>query len=540
METSDFISADSASQSVLIQRIERIAYESKTSECFVVRIDGKEYYMKKLRDEFAHDVHYRNLIEKEYEIGHNINHPNIVKHISLNEDGNGYYILMENVVGETLDRFVQSHPHYFKSRGNLDKFFLQLLDALKCLHENHIVYSDLKPQNIMLTQVNNDVKIVDFGFCFTDSSTNTVGTTKGFSAPEHVENGLFDVSTDTYGVGKIIEYIARNVSYSLPGVYDKIMMRCLKEKQQDRFQTTDEVVRLINRRNNTIKKAVVWSVVALVLFVGYRTIQYNEHFNAWWDSFELFTTPVEYDVNYRDTYYRILSEEAGTCEVVGQSSLPNVYLHDSVVINGKSYRLTHIADSAFMKKRYIKSISIPDGVVSIGKEAFRECKNITTINLPNSVREIDDYAFYGCSGVTYLRLSPAITLIPTGAFAGTNIKRVDIPEGVTVMKLDAFGNCTELQEVTLPSTLMTLERGVFWNCPKLKSITLPANVTSLGEYLFFHCDSLTDIYNLATTPQKIPPIHKNPSQITLHVPTESVEAYRNAPYWQEMKVVSDE
>lgn len=36
---------------------------------------------------------------------------------------------------------------------------------------------------------------------------------------------------------------------------------------------------------------------------------------------------------------------------------------------------------------------------------------------------------------------------------------------------------------------------------------------------------------------RVSPIHKNPSQITLHVPKGSVEACKNAPYWQDMNVV---
>lgn len=43
---------------------------------------------------------------------------------------------------------------------------------------------------------------------------------------------------------------------------------------------------------------------------------------------------------------------------------------------------------------------------------------------------------------------------------------------------------------------------------------------------------------MAIEPQSILPIHKNPSQITLHVPAGSVEKYRNAEHWKEMKIVA--
>ena len=122
-------------------------------------------------------------------------------------------------------------------------------------------------------------------------------------------------------------------------------------------------------------------------------------------------------------------------------------------------------------------------------------------------------------------------------FSGCNITSITIPEGVIKIELDALGNCGKLEKVTLPQSLEVLERGVFRNCSSLKEITIPQNVTTMGEYLFFRCNNLTDIYNYAVVPQNIPPIHHNMSQITLHVPAQSVEAYKNAHYWREMKVV---
>ncbi len=511
-----------------------------TCECYVVQIDGKRFFMKRLRQEHINNQAYRALFRKEYEKGISMSHPNLVRYEKLIDSDDGCYILMENIVGETLDTFIENHPNYFDSRAHLDKFFNQLLSALKCLHKHHVVYSDLKPQNIMLTQINNDVKIVDLGFCFTDSYPDSAGTTSGFSAPEHHTKGNLDVTTDIFGVGKIIEYIGKNSAHNLPAVYAKIMLHCLKKRQQDRIQSTDEIVRLINKRRHLTRRVMLSIIVLVAMFFAYKTLIYDMHFNSWWDSFQIITPHVDYDTEFRHTYYSVLSEQNGTCAAVGHSSLPNVYLHDSIPINGKIYRLTHIADSAFRNKHYIKSVFIPNGILSIGIESFIGCKNLLTINLPNSITSIGDYAFHSCNGLRHLKLSTNITMIPKGAFAGCKFTEVTIPEGVTEIRLDAFGNCSELKEVDMPSTLTRIERGVFWNCESLQSIDIPAQVTLIGEYLFYGCDKLTDIYNFSVEPQVILPIHRNPAQITLHVPAESVDAYRNAPYWQDMNIVAIE
>ena len=536
MEVSDFIQENECSQPKAIEKF--IPFGENSMSCFyIAQIGGKQYFMKQLKPEFKDNALLRSLYRKEFEAGHSIHHPNIVKYIEITDNEQECYIFMENIVGETLVKFIASHHDYFKSRSNLDKFFNQLLSGLKCLHESHIVHSDLKPQNIMISQINNDLKIIDLGFCFTDSFPTTVGTTLAYAAPEQKSGEMLVEVTDIYAVGKIIEYIAKNIDSNLPSVYAKIMIRCLKEQRKQRYQNTDDIIRLINRRKHSIKIALVSAISCIVLFLAFRSIIYTERFNSWWDSFEIIPTHVDYSIESNHIYYRIVDNDHKLCEVAGFSSTPNAYIQNELKINGELYRVTHIADEAFRGKEYLKSVHIPEGIETIGKYAFIGCTGLSTISIPNSVTHISEYAFHGCNKVYNLKISPILTEIPVGFISGSQIKKVVIPEGVTIIGLDAFGNCGKLKDVTLPSSLIILERGVFYNCTSLEKITIPQNVKSIGDYLFFECTSLKDIYNLAIEPQVIPPIHKEPSQITLHVPAESVEKYRNAEYWNEMNIV---
>lgn len=137
-------------------------------------------------------------------------------------------------------------------------------------------------------------------------------------------------------------------------------------------------------------------------------------------------------------------------------------------------------------------------------------------------------------------MSSKLKVIPTACFAGYSCKHLSIPDGIEKINVDAFSQNDFIESITLPSSVRVIERGVFFNNHQLKEVTLPAGLEIIGEYLFFGCENLTHIYNLSPTPQQILPIHKNPSQITLHVPAESVEVYKNAPYWQEMNIVAIE
>ena len=75
-----------------------------TSYSYIVRIEGKEHFMKQLRPELKDDWRYRSAYQKEYEVGRSIASEYIVKYEAIDENADGLYILMEHVNGYTLFR----------------------------------------------------------------------------------------------------------------------------------------------------------------------------------------------------------------------------------------------------------------------------------------------------------------------------------------------------------------------------------------------------------------------------------------------------
>lgn len=149
---------------------------------------------------------------KEFEIGLQLDHPNICRTISMEPVGElGDCIVMEYVDGETLETAVKGGK---MTEEVVHKIAAQLLDAMEYMHAKQIVHRDIKPSNIMLTHRGGDVKLIDFGL--SDSETFCVlkipAGTRGYIAPEQLQpNAVSSPSADIYSFGKVLEYMAEAV-----------------------------------------------------------------------------------------------------------------------------------------------------------------------------------------------------------------------------------------------------------------------------------------------------------------------------------------
>ena len=170
-------------------------------------------------------------------------------------------------------------------------------------------------------------------------------------------------------------------------------------------------------------------------------------------------------------------------------------------------------DSRLKGCENIVSVTIPDGVTSIGESAFRDCTSLTSITIPDSVTSIGDYTFRGCSSLT----------------------SITIPYGVTWIGKYAFYRCTSLTSITIPDSITSIGGSAFYGCTSLTSITIPDSIASIGDDTFYGCSSLKEVYCKPTTPPSGGDnmFDNNASDRKIYVPNESVEAYKTASYWKD-------
>lgn len=248
MESSQFTDGQSR-----YETIERMETQGATCDTFRVKLYGKLHFLKRLKAVHAGDIRYQEALRKEFETGYRLEHPHLVRYLSLDGDS----ILMEYVDGESLAHRLATNPDYFKNRKNTDKFIRQLLSVVGYLHSHQVLHLDLKPDNILLTRINDDVKLVDLGCCYTDTFPDTTGHTHAYAAPEQLSGNATDVRTDIYAIGRILE--------SLPShsIYNKVIARCTASNPADRYQS-------IERLESELPSArTVWSyyLVAAVLLL---------------------------------------------------------------------------------------------------------------------------------------------------------------------------------------------------------------------------------------------------------------------------------
>ena len=183
------------------------------------------------------------------------------------------------------------------------------------------------------------------------------------------------------------------------------------------------------------------------------------------------------------------------------SSLTSVVIHEGV----KS-----INSSAFAHCSNLTNITIPDGVASIGENVFVGCIQLTEIIIPDSVTSIGKGAFYNCYRLTKITL-PFIGNTVDGTdnthfgyifgnaqgsdnneYVPFSLKEVVITKAKNIDK-NAFFECENLTSITILDGLTSIGLGAFRDCKNLVFITLPDSVTSVGNLAFYRCSNLTDI-----------------------------------------------
>ncbi len=231
---------------------------------------SRKVAIKTLFEEYAKDEGFVRRFLREAQIYRKLNHPNIVKFVASGFDNDIYWIALEHVDGETLDKII-------KTAGPLpvmDALYVMeaLASAVAHAHSKGIIHRDIKPRNVMLGK-GGVVKLLDFGVAQLDddlvkTASGSVIGTFFYSSPEQNQGKKADERSDLYSLGlvfyemltgkralqgsSLLEVAAMQAHgdipppsrerAAIPPVLDKIVMKLIEREAAARYQTAEALL----------------------------------------------------------------------------------------------------------------------------------------------------------------------------------------------------------------------------------------------------------------------------------------------------------
>ncbi|SKC37871.1 serine/threonine-protein kinase [Maledivibacter halophilus] len=239
-----------------------------------------------------------------------LNHPALPRIFDIVEDEENIYIIEDYIEGISLDKKLLRCGRL--PEKDIIQWGKEICDVLIYLHNtrpNPIIYRDMKPSNIILTNKNR-IKLIDFGIAreYKDDSINDTAYigTRGYAAPEQYGRSQSDVRTDIYSFGvtlyhlitgkspkeapfqeRTIRELEENISIGM----EYIILKCTRFDPQQRYQSVDELLEdLINidsfdlfwKKKTVNRKIAIALMILLLIFFSYitylGTIEIMEYF----------------------------------------------------------------------------------------------------------------------------------------------------------------------------------------------------------------------------------------------------------------------
>ena len=180
----------------------------------------------------------------------NVNHPALPRIVDILRTENSYCVVMDLIDGLNLEEYVKKYGGFSESEAI--KIGNTILDCLIFLHSKKILYRDLKPSNIMLTN-NNEIKLIDFGISFSFEKSENNMASKNFAPPEQLIGKDAGVAGDIYSFGATLKYILKKEPS--PGMV-LFINRCLKTNPNERYKSADTALKALKKIKTLNEKEV--------------------------------------------------------------------------------------------------------------------------------------------------------------------------------------------------------------------------------------------------------------------------------------------
>lgn len=253
--------------------VERLIHSKGMSNVYMVTDTSlhKVWCLKEIiKSEAGKDLIEYQAILDEANIMKGLNHPNIPRIVTIEEEGDSIFIIMDYVEGMSLKEWLND-----KGRIDIDvavMWMQQIITLIAYLHNlgNPIFYRDMKPDNVMITK-DGSIKLLDFGISVVLNEPHMkierpLGT-PGYAAPEQAKVGKeYDLRSDIYALGMTFYYMLtgvnvsavhkackekrvkfklepiRDVNPKVPYGLEYIIEKCIQRNPDERYQSCEELL----------------------------------------------------------------------------------------------------------------------------------------------------------------------------------------------------------------------------------------------------------------------------------------------------------
>ena len=216
------------------------------------------------------------------------------------------------------------------------------------------------------------------------------------------------------------------------------------------------------------------------------------------------TTVTQNGITYK------LDRTQKTAEVAGYTTdiSPTCVIPASITDNGHTYSVVAIREGGLYNCSVITSLSIPEGVKTIGRNAVAGCTKLQTVSLPHSITYVGHDTFKDCTSLQAINVTngnatyysvDGVLFFKNSYEGSTELlkypegradRSYTVPDGVSVISHRAFYHAGKIQKIMLPDSVLTIEGSAFEQCENLENIDFGNGLQTIGGESFSYCSSL--------------------------------------------------
>lgn len=241
-----------------------------------------------------------------------------------------------------------------------------------------------------------------------------------------------------------------------------------------------------------------------------------------------------------DYVYTVLDEGTKTAQLYFVANASGDVQIPSSIDGYKIIKLGYLNSYSifsYFSNNTVISVTIPNGVTTIGENAFYQCKALTSVTIPDSVTNIESHAFSCCDNLQNITIPTGVTTIGNFAFSlCPKLTVVNIPSNVTSLGLQVFAPNAGLTDINvspenpnyksidgvlfnkngttliqypcgkpnttyqIPNSVTSIGWRAFYYCNNLVKVDIPGSVSSVGYMAFYGCTKLTGAYFYGNAP----------------------------------------